>query len=88
MRTRTFPIEATRNQIEYAANPQIPGLKGSFLPNYLSDQIPQNLDGSGCREFLEAYGYTVASNRDTGRNGEAVTSCGLVLSTNGYIYGR
>jgi hypothetical protein len=77
-----------RSLIELCAQPSTPGLAGSFLPHSLAHQIPQDLDGSGCRKFLEAHGYKVVSNRDTGRNGEAVTECGLVLSTNGYIYRR
>jgi len=57
---------------------------GDFLPYPVSNEIGSALDGSGVRQFLEAAGFQVASNRDTGRNGEAITVCGIVLSTNGY----
>jgi len=59
--------------------------ESGFLPRYLSDSIPQDVDGSGCREFLTRHGYTVLSNNDTGRNGQAITACGVLLSTNGYV---
>lgn len=46
----------------------------------------QDLDGAAARKFLEANGYTVTANADLGTSGVAVTSCGWVLSTNGYVY--
>lgn len=45
-----------------------------------------DLDGTFARQYLESLGFTVVSNGDNGRNGYAITSCGLYLSTNGYIH--
>jgi hypothetical protein len=45
-----------------------------------------DLDGTHAKEFLENKGFTVAFNKDTGYNGIAVTTCGIHLSTNGYMY--
>ena len=63
------------------------------LSEYQNRFIPQNvaymggsLDGSTVRAVLEANGYEVISNRDTGSNGEAVTACGFIVSTNGYVH--
>lgn len=77
---------STRAKVEECANQRGTYVAGAFLPYPLSNAIPSDLDGRGCRSFLESLGYTVISNRDTGANGEAVTACGLVLSTNGYVH--
>ena len=45
-----------------------------------------DLDGKFARQYLESLGFEVVENGDNGRNGFAITSCGLYLSTNGYIY--
>lgn len=60
--------------------------ENQYIPQQGATYIDNALDGSGVRKFLEARGYTVISNRDTGRNGEAVTACGFVVSTNGYVH--
>ena len=59
--------------------------RGGFLPSY-GETCFRTLDGIDVARWLEAQGYDVASNRDTGRNGEAITTCGIVVSTNGYVH--
>lgn len=72
--------QAVREQIVTAA--QI----GQFLPSSLGYRECADLNGTEARRFLESAGFHVVSNRDTGRNGEAVTDCGIVLSSNGYCH--
>lgn len=65
--------------------------EGRFLPNSISDSWcstrPQDrMNGACVAEWLRNIGETVVSNRDTGRNGEAVTASGYVVSTNGYVH--
>ena len=62
-------------------------MTNGFLPNEISANF-RSLDGSCVRAFLESQGYQVVSNRDTGRNGEATTSCGITVSTNGYVHNK
>jgi hypothetical protein len=45
----------------------------------------RTLDGSDVAQWLKQNGYTVTSNRDTGRNGIAITACGFSVSTNGHV---
>lgn len=59
---------------------------GGFLPSSLGYRECADLDGSEARRFLEAAGFTVVKNYDTGRNGIAITEEGIHLSTNGYCY--
>lgn len=59
---------------------------GDFLPADIGFRECADLDGKEARRFLEAAGFNVVSNRDTGRNGLAVTECGIILSTNGYCH--
>jgi hypothetical protein len=59
--------------------------EGKYIPQSGDTYIDNALDGSGVRKFLEQRGYKVISNRDTGRNGEAVTACGYCVSTNGHV---
>lgn len=59
---------------------------GGFLPRAIGYQECCDLDGSHARAFLEAAGFKVVSNRDTGRNGIAITEEGIHLSTNGYCH--
>ena len=59
---------------------------GTFLPNSISDRwcassSQDRLDGTVVANWLRSIGETVVSNRDTGRNGEAVTASGYVVST-------
>lgn len=82
---RDVQRDLTRFVMEACADTRRNGVVGAYLPGFLRDAIPQDLDGVGCRRYLEHHGYEVVSNRDTGGHGEAVTACGLVLSTNGYI---
>ncbi len=57
---------------------------GKYLPSRGATAF-NTLDGSDVLKWLESIGETVVSNRDTGRNGEAVTKSGYVVSTNGYV---
>lgn len=58
---------------------------GEFIldSNY---QCFDDLNGTEARRYLESKGFEVVRNFDTGRNGIAITTCGIHLSTNGYIY--
>lgn len=47
-----------------------------------------DLDGTNAKKYLENAGFTVVKNYDTGRNGLAITDCGIHLSTNGWLYKR
>ncbi|MDB5054016.1 MAG: hypothetical protein JWM44_2066 [Bacilli bacterium] len=44
-----------------------------------------DLDGKEAKRYLESKGFTVANHYDTGRNGLALTTCGVRLSTNGHL---
>lgn len=58
---------------------------GAFLFPTHGETCWRTLDGSDVAAWLTKIGYTVIKNRDTGRNGEATTACGLCVSTNGYF---
>jgi hypothetical protein len=60
---------------------------GKFLPSE-GETCFFSLDGSDVAAWLEKQGYLVVENRDTGRNGLAVTSAGICVSTNGYVSER
>lgn len=45
----------------------------------------RSLDGSDVKDWLKSQGYNVLLHYDTGRNGLAMTTCGLVVSTNGHV---
>jgi hypothetical protein len=60
--------------------------RGAFLPSSIGYRECADINGTEARRFLESAGFVVVSNRDTGRNGEAVTACGIALSTNGYCH--
>lgn len=57
--------------------------EGGFIPREF--EFGTDLDGAYAADFLRKAGFSVAWNRDVGRNGLAVTECGIRLSTNGYI---
>jgi len=57
---------------------------GKFLPNDVAGRF-HTLDGSCVAEYLKMLGYSVLSFKDTGRNGEATTEDGFIVSTNGYV---
>lgn len=57
--------------------------RGTFLPDFVQFRT---LDGSDVAAWLIRLGFKVTGHRDTGRNGEARTDCGIVLSTNGYCH--
>ena len=73
-------MKATADTIRATAN------AGGFLPASVGFTSYIDLNGAAARRFLESAGFKVVSNRDTGRNGEAVTACGIVLSSNGYCH--
>jgi hypothetical protein len=56
-----------------------------FLPHSISDKF-NTMNGSCVAKWLESIGEEVVSHKDTGRNGEAVTESGFVVSTNGYVH--
>ncbi|KPV42681.1 hypothetical protein [Alicyclobacillus ferrooxydans] len=58
---------------------------GNFIydPDY---QRFADLDGTEAKRYLESKGFHVIRSYDTGRNGQAITECGLCLSTNGYLH--
>ena len=58
---------------------------GAFLFPSEGEYCWSTLDGSDVAFWLRGQGYEVIRNRDTGRNGEAETKCGLRVSTNGYF---
>lgn len=57
--------------------------EGAFLPFEFS---AKTFDASDVRKWLEKHGYTVVSNKDTGRMGVAETSEGICVSTNGFVW--
>lgn len=58
-----------------------------FSLNHKHDfQQCADLNGTYARAYLTDLGFEVVENGDNGRNGYAITSCGLYLSTNGYIH--
>ena len=59
-----------------------------FVGKYLPSEGPtcfHTLDGSDVAAWLNAQGYKVTRNGDTGRNGFAETADGYRISTNGYV---
>jgi hypothetical protein len=70
----------TKQAIEAAAE------NGIYLPADSGYKTFADLDGKGARKYLESKGFEVEKNYDTGRNGLAITKCGIYLSTNGYIH--
>ena len=70
----------TKETIQEKAN------KGSFLCEHDGYKVFADLNGSEAKIFLESHGFKVIKNYDTGRNGLAVTECGIHLSTNGWLY--
>lgn len=70
----------TKKTIELIAS------NGAFLPYDSGYNVLTDLDGTEARKWLESKGFEVERNWDTGRNGVAVTKCGIYLSTNGYIH--
>jgi len=75
----------SKAELTSIAEVQYHGMNGDFIydPDY---QQCADLDGSEARRYLESRGFQVVTNCDTGRNGIAITECGVRLSTNGFIY--
>lgn len=57
---------------------------GGFLPSSGETDF-RTLDGSDVAAWLRKNGYEVVRHYDTGRNGLAITACGLAVSTNGHV---
>ncbi len=70
----------TKTYVEYLASQP----HGSFLPSS-GETCFRTMDGSDVATFLTRLGFDVVENYDTGRNGLAVTACGIRCSTNGHI---
>lgn len=60
--------------------------RGTYLPERSGYQECADLDGLAAHLFLQGLGYAVLGHHDRGTHGAAYTSCGLILSTNGYVY--
>lgn len=60
--------------------------RGFSLGNKEGYEQCADLNGKFARQYLESLGFDVIENGDNGRNGYAITKCGLYLSTNGYIH--
>ncbi len=75
----------SKEEVIIAAENICLGHVGSFLydPDY---EDFSDMDGSEARRYLESRGFSVVRNYNTGRNGIAITDCGIHLSTNGFIY--
>jgi hypothetical protein len=58
---------------------------GKYLPDEWMNSFPSDLDGTNLKGFLEANGFTVVENGDTGSYGFARTEEGYIVSTNGYV---
>lgn len=71
-------MNAYRNTVEALAE------KGGFIPTSMFQNCA-DLDGSAAHVFLQQCGYAVHGHMDIGTNGVAWTSCGVILSTNGYV---
>ncbi|MFJ2043920.1 hypothetical protein ACIOBL_09965 [Paenibacillus taichungensis] len=66
-------------------------INAAELGEFIADQNYQcfaDLNGTEARRYLESKGFEVVRNFDTGHNGIAITTCGIHLSTNGYIYNK
>lgn len=79
-------MELTKEQlIAIATDARAGSIIGGFLPNRCDYKAFADLDGTHAREYLESKGFKVVENKDVGTNGIAITSCGIYLSTNGFI---
>ncbi|RAI89572.1 hypothetical protein DET54_11440 [Paenibacillus pabuli] len=58
---------------------------GEFIEDH-NYQCFADLNGTEGRRYLESKGFEVVRNLEMGCNGIAITTCGIHLSTNGYIY--
>jgi hypothetical protein len=67
-----------------ATHTMITLIPGTFLPSH-GETCFRSLDGSDVALWLSRQGYEVTDFHDTGRNGQAITACGFVVSTNGYV---
>jgi hypothetical protein len=67
---------ATKSYIESRVN--------GWLPSD-GETCFRTLDGADVAAFLARAGFHVVKHYDTGRNGEAITECGLRVSTNGRV---
>lgn len=72
-------MELSKKQLKHLAT------IGAYIPDRCDYKAFADLDGTEARKYLESKGFVVVENRDTGTHGLAITSCGIHLSTNGYI---
>lgn len=70
--------------IRVDTNIKLEDFAGRFLPNNVAGRF-HTLDGSCVAEYLKMLGEKVVEYKNTGRNGEATTESGFVVSTNGYV---
>ena len=59
--------------------------RGTYLPEHSGYKECADLDGLAAHLFLQSLGYAVLGHHDRGGYGVAYTSCGVTLSTNGYL---
>ncbi len=83
----TTTLITTAQQLIKAINTNNNG-QGFHIGWKHSDTFQQcaDLDGTHARQWLESLGFTVVENGDNGRNGFAITSTGIYLSTNGFVH--
>ena len=68
------------------SNEAVEAVKASGVGQYLpARQTFKSLDGRVIANWLRSQGYSVIEAVDTGRNGLAVTACGIAVSSNGYV---
>jgi len=80
-------VKAIENRIKSLHKKMVKNLAkhiDQFLPNEISAHF-RNLNGADIANWLEAQGYEIKSWHDTGGNGEATTTCGIKVSSNGYV---
>ncbi len=73
-----YPMVLTKTELQQIAS------EGNFIYDD-AYKLHADLDGTEARKYLESKGFKVIKNFDTGKNGLAVTACGIKLSTNGYL---
>ena len=60
-----------------------------YLKKYLPPEITSNFrdtDGHDIAVWLETIGHNVVSNKNIGEYAIAITDCGYVVDSNGYVY--
>ena len=62
--------------------------RGHFLDIAYGYRCFADLDGAYAAMYLRNSGFDVVEHGDNGNNGYALTSCGVLLSTNGWVTKR